>query len=334
MSQMNKKGITLKMYIVSAIISMVISSLFSCSGIDIPYASQQANELIDGLVDSIDVQTPPYGDWVSTNSIRISRYAPLAQIHQSAAVYGDYAFIWSVGKSKICLYNLKKKELLFSIENKSSQNNYYHCNQCSFGIDKYDPSDPFPLLYVSQFGSKTRSLIEVYRIKPLFDDFSSDYKSFEIEIVQTIFLPETTLENCLWNVNCIINSSDGLIYTYSHNHNKEDTDYLKCRITLFGIPDFHKEHVEFNSQDIISYFSADFEAGYMQGACIKDEIMYIGQGGPAVGIYFNVIDLNKKELVKRFDLQQYGVNWEPEGCFFYDGSVMLSHSGGIMRIEK
>ena len=73
----------------------------------------------------------------------------------------------------------------------------------------------------------------------------------------------------------------------------------------------------------------------MQGVCIQDGILYIGQGYNAVGyIYINIIDLDKQRLVRRFDLRQFGVYWEPEGCFYYSGNVMLSHSSGVCRIVK
>lgn len=61
--------------------------------------------------------------------------------------------------------------------------------------------------------------------------------------------------------------------------------------------------------------------------------LYIGQGYPNANyVYLNVVDLREERLVKRYDLLAKGVDWEPEGCFQYDGNVMLSYTGGISRI--
>ena len=73
----------------------------------------------------------------------------------------------------------------------------------------------------------------------------------------------------------------------------------------------------------------------MQGGCIVDGRLYIGQGYPlAKYVYLNVVDLSQEKLIKRYNLLENGVDWEPEGCFYYDGSIMLSHEKGICRIEE
>ena len=78
----------------------------------------------------------------------------------------------------------------------------------------------------------------------------------------------------------------------------------------------------------------DTFAENMQGACIVGYSLYIAQGYPSTRyVYLNVVDLKQQSLVKRYDLLGSGVEWEPEGCFFYDGSIMLSHTNGICRIE-
>ena len=51
-------------------------------------------------------------------------------------------------------------------------------------------------------------------------------------------------------------------------------------------------------------------------------------------MYLNVVDLREERLVKRYDLLAQGVDWEPEGCFYYDGNVMLAHTDAICRIEE
>ena len=125
------------------------------------------------------------------------------------------------------------------------------------------------------------------------------------------------------------------MYTYSRNNNSGDDNYNKCKISKFTIPDVYQKVVVLEDSDIVSSFMINASALNMQGGCIEHDILYIGQGMASAGyIYLNVVDLEKQELIGQIDLQQFGVGWEPQGCFFYDGSVMLSHTAAISRIDK
>lgn len=295
-----------------------------------------SHDLILDEIEDLSVTYAPYDNWETTDRIRIKQFSPLNFRHQSAAAYGDHALFVTGGRSRICLYNLKTKEVLYTLDLKGMSSSTYHCNQSSFGIDKYAQDDPFPLLYISQRArSDKRCFIEVYRVSPEFDAKTSDYDFFSVEKVQTILLPQMSYDNSLGNANCVIDSSNGLMYTYSRNNNSTEDNYGQCRITCFSIPKISEKTVVLEDSDIISSFMTDIQAINMQGGCIKDGILYIGQGSAAAGyIYLNIIDLQKELLVRRFNLQDYKVNWEPEGCFFYDGSVMLAHSSAICRIDK
>ncbi len=285
---------------------------------------------------SVEVNKPSYKDWSLSGNISISEFASLGFSHQSAARYRDYALFVTKGRSKIGLYNLAGKRMVYTLNLKGVNGNIYHCNQSSFGIEKYDPSDFFPLLYISQrANSDGRCFIEGYRVFTFFNENLSELESFSIELVQTIYLPKMTYENSLGNANCVIDASSRTMYTYSRNNNKTDDNYGQCRITQFAIPDVHQTIVSLNDGDTLSSFTIDANAINMQGGCIQDGVLYIGQGFASAGyIYLNIIDLEKKELIRRFDLREYKVSWEPEGCFFYDGCVMLAHTAGICRIDK
>lgn len=297
-------------------------------------------ELDPLLSDSLEivyyVEKPSYRDWTSSDAITIKKYASLGFSHQSAAAYGDYAFFVTNGRSKILLYNLSTKSSLFTLGLKSVSGTTYHCNQSTFGVEKYEENDYFPLLYVSQRAkSDGRCFIEAYRIFPLYNEEVTEYESFYVELVQTIYLPKLTQENSLGNANCVIDVSSRTMYTYSRNNNTQDDNYGKCKISQFAIPDVHSNTVLLQDDDILSSFMIDASAVNMQGGCIKDGILYIGQGYSSAGyIYLNIVDLERQELVRRIDLQANKVNWEPEGCFFYDGSVMLAYTGAIYRIDK
>ena len=89
----------------------------------------------------------PYNDLSSSDNLTVNQFAPLSFTHQSAAVYSDYVFFVTNGRSNVGLYSLIKKEMLFTLDLKGVDGKTYHCNQSSFGIEKYEPTDFFPLLY-------------------------------------------------------------------------------------------------------------------------------------------------------------------------------------------
>lgn len=315
-------------------LSFVASPAYSCAKVDDFYLDP-ALPLYDTLT-VMEVCTPPYNDWSLTDRIKVDLFAPLSFSHQSAAVYGDYAFFVTNGRSEMGLYSLKKKEMLFTLALKGASGKVYHCNQCTFGFEKYDQKDFFPLLYISQRAeSDGRCSIEAYRIFPLFNEALSEFESFSVEQVQTIFLPSMSYENSLGNANCVIDQASKTMYTYSRNNDSQDDNSGQCKITRFSVPTVYEERVVLEDEDILSSFMIDASAYNMQGGCIQDGILYIGQGYYSVGyIYLNIIDLERQQLIRRIDLQAYQVSWEPEGCFFYDGSVMLSHTSAISRIDK
>lgn len=313
---------------------VVIFPVLSCSRDD--FLDFDIEPVLSDTLSYVEYNYPPYSEWSLSSSISISQFASLSFSHQSAARFSDYVFFVTKGRSKIGLFSLTEKKMIYIRDLKGVNGDTYHCNQSTFGIEKFEDSDFFPLLYISQRAkSDGRCFIEVYRVFPLNNDNSSLFESFNVELVQTIYLPKMTYDNSLGNANCVIDASSQTMYTYSRNNNKIEDNFGQCKITQFPIPDIHQETVVMNDEDILSSYMIDASAVNMQGGCIQDGVLYIGQGYASAGyIYLNIIDLEKKELVRRFDLQEYKFFWEPEGCFFYDDCVMLAHTAGICRIDK
>lgn len=82
--------------------------------------------------------------------------------------------------------------------------------------------------------------------------------------------------------------------------------------------------------DILDSWMLGCKAINMQGGCKKDDILYIGQGYKSVGyIYLNVVDLKRRQLLERIDLLGQGIVWEPEGCFIYNGNLMIAEGTNI-----
>lgn len=279
-------------------------------------------------------------DSIFNKQLVVKKYANNSRNHQSSASFQDYLILITQSRKVLNLYNLRKKELLYSlvmepaVDYSYTGSDLYHCNQACFGVDYYLPGDFFPVLYISQRArSDLRCFVECFRVIPLRSNSASDYTQFKVQLVQTIYFPSLTCENSLGNVNCVIDHDNRLMYTYSRNNNNKEKNYGLCKISCFNIPNLDKTEVYLEDSDIIDSFQLDCSAINMQGGCIKDELLYIGQGYKVAGIYLNIVDIRKRCLHSRIDLLSMGIEWEPEGCFIYDGSLMVSSDTDIWKFQ-
>lgn len=256
-------------------------------------------------------------------------FADNGHSNQSAACFGDYTFQVTDRLSSITMYNLKEKKIYFSKslsthnEKTSSGNPVFHCNQSTFSNIFYEENDNFPLLYISQRGDTLgRCFIEVYRPITTINE-NGIYNFFNPVKVQRIFLPKANKDNALGNANMVIDQETGNIYTYSRNNKSSDSNYLTCRITQWYIPISDEQIVYLNDSNIVDSYEIDCSAYTMQGGCIHHGYLYIGQGYANQG-KIRIVDLTKKKLVTTLDIKKGGYKLEPEGCFWYDGRVMIS----------
>lgn len=321
------------------LLPLIVATAFSCVKGEIEIVVPEPEEVLSPP-DTVSVFVEPGNDPKLPEpdldgKLTFIPFADLAFEHQSAAVYDKYAFFVRNGRGTIRLFDMVRKSKIYTLSLSGGDLSIFHSNQSTFGIEKYDPSDFFPLLYISQRArSEKRCFTEVFRIIPLFDA-DSTLLAFRADLVQEIFFPPMTEQNSLGNVNSVIDGKTGWLYTYSRNNNSTDSNYGQCKISRFAIPDVHQKEVYLEDADIESSFMIDAKATNMQGGCIVDDRLYIGQGYPATGsMYLNVVDLRIQKLVKRYDLISKGIDWEPEGCFYYDGSVMLTHTDAICRVEE
>lgn len=257
--------------------------------------------------------------------------------HQSAACYGDYAFFISNKMINIMVYNMRTNQRIFTLkQNPIGTGTIYHCNQACFGTQKYSEEDPFPLLYISQFQNKNnRCFITVYRILPTSAGVEQEFTAFSFERIQTIYFPVATDENCLNNVNAVIDTDHQIIYTYSRNNNSAADNYRKCKISKFYLPkDILSGSIYLTNNDILDSFFINISAVNMQGGAYHDGLLYIGRGVPAVG-YVNlyVVDLVNQKLCYNIDLLNGGYTWEPEGAYFYYDELYVGASNRIFKFS-
>ena len=235
------------------------------------------------------------------------------------------------------VFNMQSKKNIYVLnQNAVGSTNVYHCNQACFGTQKYSEEDPFPLLYISQFQNKdNRCFITVFRVLPTSDGTGQEYSAFTFERIQTIFFPVATDENCMNNVNAVIDTDHQCIYTYSRNNNAEAENYMQCKISKFNIPNpLESSSISLSDSDILDSFFIPAEAANMQGGAYHEGLLYIGRGKASAG-YINlyVIDLANRKMWFMVDLLNNGFSLEPEGAFFYNGNLYIGASYSIFKFS-
>lgn len=272
-------------------------------------------------------------------------YASNAMPNQSAANYGKYLFLISDGLSRIMLYDLDKREPIYTlslsgldvVDNPSTS----HCNQCCFGKEKFSKKDDFPLFYISQRAPRKSegAYLDVFRIIT----YKSEKKkidSLNIQRVQRIHFPQMTDSNCLGNPNATIDVKRGFLYIYSRNNNSKADNYLKSVISSIKLPSLYKEgeivsDVWLSDLDILEQKKYDFSLLNAQGGFYRNGKLYFAQGYPSTNqelnyIFFRIIDVKGKKAPQSIDMHKDGFKYEPEGCWFWKGLVWISTDQGYI----
>ena len=274
---------------------------------------------------------------VHGDSLTLNLYTTKAYGAQSAACYGDYALFVGVKVGRMSLFNMKTRTRVCS-QKLSPKNelrgktDIYHANNCCFGVKKYSKNDSLPLLYVShRENNELRGVLEVYRVTPVSRDTLARFDSLAVQLVQTIYYPCASDDNALGSPWTAIDLRKGYMYTYSRNNKRKTPNYGRCRISKFKIPKVNgRPEVYLTDRDIIDTFDGGYNAVLSQGGCIWDNKLYIAQGIPKENStsWLREIDLVKRELTNSYNLSKAGLQEEPEGCFVYDGQLMIATAKG------
>lgn len=267
------------------------------------------------------------------HDISLSIYSSNLKKHQSAAVYGNDVFFVTDRRTRIYIYNLLERQFVDSIvlpsRNDKTPGGYtlYHCNQCSFGSSFYSHEDAIPLLYISQRSrTDNRCFTEAYRILR-----NTDNCKYSAKLVQTIYFPVASEGNSLGNVNVVFDTEMNKMFTYSRNNDTLATNYNICRISCFNIPSINEKDVFLSDDDVLYSFPINCSAVNMQGGCINNGLLFIGQG--VTEPLLRIVDLNTKSLITTYNIKKQGYKFEPEGCFWYDSKVMLCSKNTIYQVK-
>lgn len=241
-----------------------------------------------------------------------------------AACYGNRVFQFVDGNANVYVYNAENGNLVDTVmmPNPSVQ---YHNNCVSFGWEKYDPNDYFPIIYASQEHSSQNTIL-AYRI-------TENNNVFSLELIQTITMP-TNSSTWLYYHNAIINAAKkqivllGLLNNpYSANDNNI-VNYI-----VFGLPEISEGNVSLSMGDALMR-SAYFERmATPQSGFIKNGLLYqvFGVSAPQ---YLMVMNVDLMEFVASFNItEEYG-NLEPQSVYTYNNALyIVFNNGNVVKIE-
>ena len=256
------------------------------------------------------------------------------QGYQGMSIYEDYLVsLQNTGVATIYRLSDNRLERLRQFP-LASNDKVNHANVASFGIERYQPTDQFPLLYVSQCSRQ--------RYKGLKDVCFVERISLTEapQLVQTIVLddPDGLFGYALqW----VIDHRRRLLIGYGYTL-ENLAEGNRWRMMIFRLPTLSEgSEVHLRPSDALdNYCIQDIDARFAsqqigQGACVHKGRMYIPVG---VGIdkhpsILYVWNLRRKRLEQVLNLQQL-VPAEFEDCEPYRGDLIMQTNGmGVVHIH-
>ena len=218
-------------------------------------------------------------DWVGTET-------PLHGSMQGMAVYRHYAVTLRHGGQCLVL-DMRKHSCRYSYMLKD---NTTHCNNASFGSRRYNPSDPFPLLYVSScYGDKA---CHVTRLLP----------EGSVTVQRIIFNSDRFPVAQDW----CVDAENGYLYAYGGK--RGGVLYL----IRFLLPSINKsDTLVLLSEDDIEQTIPISCVKVAQGSKVKDGFAYLPDGDRPGEYCLHVVDLATGQEVRTIDLNP--IELEPEG---------------------
>ena len=217
---------------------------------------------------------------------------------QGFAIYGRYAFSMH-DKGQCVIIDLKQKRFVntFIIEENTG-----HCNNASFGVERYSKQSQFPLLYVTECRGERACYV-------------NDISLEGAKMVQKIFYDG---EDIIGPADWAVDRRHKLIYLYC---TVGKTRTLKW-FTLPRLADSDaRGEVHLKAEDAIGSITLG-DITIPQGSHIHRKRVYLPAGIPPRPTSMHVTDLKSGEEILLMDLSHTGL--EPEGVATRRGWLYLS----------
>ncbi len=207
-----------------------------------------------------------------------------------------------------------------------------HSNSVSFGNERYEENDEFPLMYCNvynNYASKEDKLLGVtcvYRIKRQGNEFESELvQIIEIGFTNDLIWKSENKNDVRPYGNIAIDVKDLVYYAFTMRDEDRTTRFFAFELPKLndGVFDekYEVKRVVLEKKDIKHYFDCPYQR-FMQGACVHQGIAYTVEGftnmesAPPV---LRLIDLKEKKEIAVYKFGDFELNVEPEFIDFEDG---------------
>ena len=217
---------------------------------------------------------------------------------QGMAIYGDTAFLMH-DKGQCVIINLKDKRFIntFLIEGNDG-----HCNNASFGRERYSSPSPFPLLYVSECRGERACYV-------------NDITTEGARLVQKIFYDG---EDITGPSDWVVDARRGDIYLYCTIDGRRSLKRFKLPRLSHSDAD---GEVHLTQQDTRAEIYLG-EVAIPQGSFIRGRYIYLPDGVPSRERKLHVVDIRRNRLVGVADLNH--IEYEPEGIAAHGDQLYIS----------
>lgn len=226
---------------------------------------------------------------------------------QGLAIHEDYLLQTYHTKNYVDVYDLTNNKFVFSLIQKAEGT--VHCNNADFG-NFYEPTDPFPLLYLEHRGGTMKT--SVYRIV-------NKTGAFELEKIQTLSFSSCT--SCFTNNN---RESSEMYITFRNEKHSADS----LSIAKIDIPDYNAGNIGIDLESSVIKEKFDiYRIKVSQDATIYKNKLYQLRGGPGSGELW-IYDLIKHKTIFTIDWNEIGMTGEPEGIGWYKDHLVITNNSG------
>ena len=218
-----------------------------------------------------------------------------------------------------------------------------HCNSVSFGVDFYDPSDEYPLLYANIYNNYAKSddkmigVCCVYRLQRTECGFVTTL----VQLIEIGFINDPLLWRAYLDRdgarpygNFVIDRESKYYYAFVMRNEELGTRYFKFKIPSVNDGELDSvcgvKRVVLTPEDICDQFDCSYHR-YIQGAVAHKGYIYSTEGfahdevnRPAI----RIIDLAAKSEKLYVDLLETDYKLEPEMIDFYGDICYYSDAHG------
>lgn len=249
---------------------------------------------------------------------------------QGAALHGDYLF-QATASNAIHIYNMKEQKYITLLK----MSIMGHADTMSFGVQKVDENDEFPVLYIS--GSQSNTLgkggdVYVYRIKHSIDETGNE--NWQGSLIQHIETPDVAVVGSFPDV--VIDKDNNVMWmmgwltSFPYDHN-DGSGCTNC-FSIYEIPDIYEGEPDnkgvyqltLTEDERISYFLVYDIHAITQGLCYYNGKIICPYGNSFKGM--DVIDVSKEKLTYHVNLKGSSIG-EPEAAVIYNNQLYLLGQG-------